>query len=75
MNRPELILEKHPNGKCFIEIESLIAWFECCGGELERFGEYAVYALKGMKIMALTRPSRILTEEEYHAGEKGTDVQ
>ena len=34
-NRPELTIERHPNGKMFIEIDSLIDWFkdESLGGD------------------------------------------
>lgn len=54
-------------GKMFLEIESLIAWFEAEDENeaLKQIGKYAAYTLRGMKEKSVTRPNRIMTEEEF----------
>lgn len=63
--KQELIIEVHSNGKVFIEIDSLISWFE------SDVSANAAYALRGMRNKALTNPNKVMTEKEYWEREKG----
>lgn len=73
MKKPELTMELHPNGKMFIEIDSLIEWFDFKdeNREFNRIGHFAAIALRSMKEKCLSKPNAVMTEDEYYArGEK-----
>lgn len=66
VERPELVMAMFPNGKTFIELESLIAWFEGEPNEkLRPIADYAAYTLKGMRDRGTKAPNRVMDEETY----------
>jgi hypothetical protein len=80
--KTELVMEVHPSGKRFLEVDSLIKWFETefndsegrDGKTMRETGRLAALVLREMTKKALRSPNRVMTEEEYHGGEKGKDV-
>lgn len=68
MNKPELVVMQHSNGKMFIEIDSLIEWFESDSGDsdLNKMGKFVAYTLRGMKERSQNNPTRVMTEEQYY---------
>ncbi len=67
MSKSELVIEKHPDGTLFIELDSLIAWFEGMDQRpANEVGKFAAYAVRGMREKALSRPNRVMTKEQYY---------
>lgn len=56
--------------KMFLDVESLIAWFEAQEGELKYLGQYAAYTLRELAKKAVNKPNRVMTEETFRAENK-----
>lgn len=69
--QPELCIAMFENGKLFIELDSLIDWFENQpDDELKTLNKYAACALTAMKEKGTKNPDMVMHEEAYLAREE-----
>lgn len=66
----ELVMEIHPNGRMFIEVDSLVSWFEQEEFKGLEFAKFAAYTLREMKKKAVDEPDRVITDKEYYGREE-----